>query len=83
MVNVTGDRPYAPSDLGMDPLTGLYTRAAANRIVLEGVRRAQENDTVISVALLDVDRFQAFDEEYGLMAGDALLKRVAGGSICR
>ena len=78
MVNVTGDKPYAPTDLEMDPLTGLYTRAAANRIVLEGVRRAQENETVISVALLDVDRFQAFDEKYGLMAGDALLKRVAG-----
>lgn len=78
MVNVAGDRSYAPSDLEMDPLTGLYNRVAANRIVLEGVRQAQENDTVISVALLDVDRFQAFDEEYGLMAGDVLLERVAG-----
>ena len=39
---------------------------------------AEERGEVISVALLDVDRFETFDEEHGLMAGDALLRQVAG-----
>lgn len=65
-------------DLERDELTGLLTRAAANLIIQSGVESAEETGEVISVALLDVDRFEAFDEEHGLMAGDALLKRVAG-----
>ena len=64
-------------DLERDPLTGLYTRASANRIVKIGIEEAQGDEGVISVALLDIDRFEHFDEEHGLSAGDALLKSVS------
>ena len=64
-------------DLERDPLTGLYTRASANRIVKNGIEEAQGDEGVISVALLDIDRFEHFDEEHGLSAGDALLKSVS------
>ena len=56
-------------DLERDPLTGLYTRASANRIVKIGIEEAQGDGGMISVALLDVDRFELFDEEHGLSAG--------------
>ncbi|MEE9199438.1 MAG: GGDEF domain-containing protein [Dehalococcoidia bacterium] len=75
---VPKDQPFALEGQDRDELTGLYTRAAANLIVRAGVREANEKDGAISIALLDVDRFEAFDEEHGLMAGDALLRRVAG-----
>ena len=37
-------------DLERDPLTGLYTRASANRIVKIGIEEAQGDEGVISVA---------------------------------
>ena len=64
-------------DLERDPLTGLYTRASANRIVKIGIEEALGDGGMISVALLDVDRFELFDEEHGLSAGGC----IAEGSV--
>lgn len=65
------------NDLERDELTGLYTRAAANSIVQSKVMEAQEEEGVVSVALLDVDQFETFDTDYGLAAGDALLRQIS------
>ena len=74
----TEDKLSTLHELKRDELTGLYTHAAANLTIKAGVGEATDNGGTLSIALLDVDRFEAFDEEYGLMAGDALLKQIAG-----
>ncbi len=64
------------ADGGVDELTGLLNRAAVTELVHALIQDASA-DHPISVALLDVDRFAAFDYEHGLEVGDALLAAVA------
>ena len=63
-------------DNGLDQLTSLPTRSAALRMVLEAVQSAS-SDHPLSLALLDVDRFAAFDHQHGIEMGDSLLAAVA------
>lgn len=64
------------AELTQDELTGLLNRSAALQVVKDEIARAT-SDHPLSVALLDVDRFAAFDYEHGLELGDALLAAVA------
>lgn len=59
-----------------DDLTGLLNRAAVQALIHDLIQQATA-DHPLSVALLDVDRFAAFDYEHGLEVGDALLAAVA------
>jgi diguanylate cyclase (GGDEF)-like protein len=61
-----------------DVLTGVF-----NRLRLDGdldvlLARADRYGQQFCVALLDVDRFKAFNDSYGHLAGDATLRAVAG-----
>ncbi|MBM2826730.1 MAG: hypothetical protein HW403_794 [Dehalococcoidia bacterium] len=64
------------SGTSVDELTGLLNRNAVVQMVQEDVRGASDANP-LSVALLDVDRFAALDHQYGIEAGDALLREVA------
>lgn len=60
-----------------DGLTGLHNRAALNaRLAWEG-RRATRGDLPLSVLMIDVDHFKRFNDRYGHLAGDDILRRVA------
>ena len=72
----TSGRLTRAQDLERDELTGLHTRTAANTILHARVLEAGESEGVVSVALLDVDQFEAFDVDHGLSTGDALLKEI-------
>jgi diguanylate cyclase (GGDEF)-like protein len=56
-----------------DPLTGLPNR----RVWDAELRRAAGQDRLITVAVLDLDHFKAFNDTYGHPAGDLLLKETA------
>ena len=60
-----------------DGLTGLYNRHFFNEILpreLDHARRYQEN---LSVLLLDVDGFKKYNDTFGHLQGDIVLKAVA------
>jgi diguanylate cyclase (GGDEF)-like protein len=57
-----------------DELTGLLNRRAWDEQLAS--RSAQRN-AQLSVALLDLDRFKAYNDTHGHLAGDALLQQVA------
>lgn len=60
-----------------DSLTGLYNRRG---LELEGrrlIQRATKNRDVVSVAMLDCDRFKLINDEFGHRAGDDALKFLA------
>ena len=49
-------------------------------------KRAQRNDACLSLILLDVDFFKKFNDRYGHLAGDAVLRsvgRVMSGQVVR
>ncbi|MGH7590882.1 MAG: diguanylate cyclase, partial [Gemmatimonadales bacterium] len=60
-----------------DSLTGLHNRGYFDERFREEVVRAKRHHRVLSVAMLDVDRFKVFNDSWGHSAGDIALKEVA------
>ena len=60
-----------------DGLTGVPNRRAFDeRLTLE-CRRAMRNRTPLSLLMIDIDFFKAYNDEYGHPSGDQCLKKVA------
>ena len=68
-----------------DPLTGLLNHRAFHRRLEEEAARAQRGGTTLAVVMLDLDNFGFFNNVYGHIAGDRVLRRVAERlqEICR
>ncbi len=62
----------------LDPLTGLPNRAAwTERLELEVARRQRYGGQLL-LAVLDIDHFKRINDGYGHLAGDRVLKIIAG-----
>jgi diguanylate cyclase (GGDEF)-like protein len=60
-----------------DPLTGLANRRSLfERIEIE-MAHALRSDTPLSVAMIDLDHFKDFNDRYGHVAGDTVLRSIA------
>ncbi len=60
-----------------DPLTGLANRRSLyERIEIE-MAHALRAETPLSVAMIDLDRFKDYNDRYGHVAGDTLLRSIA------
>lgn len=62
-------------DAHLDELTGLYNRRYFNKLSSKTSARADINQ--ISIIMLDVDYFKEYNDTYGHLAGDHVLKQVA------
>ena len=61
----------------LDQLTSVPNRRGFdNRMDMEWVRAIREN-TLISILIIDVDKFKVYNDTYGHQQGDAVLKAVA------
>lgn len=60
-----------------DPLTGLANRRAFDTAIEREWGRTARNNAVMSLILLDLDGFKAFNDRYGHAAGDDALRRAA------
>lgn len=58
-------------------LTGLYRREVILDVLERECARAGQCGEPISVAMIDIDRFKAFNDDHGHLAGDLVLQRVA------
>lgn len=58
----------------VDTLTGLPNRRHLMATLMKEVERAQRYTLPLSVLFIDLDRFKAFNDTYGHLAGDALLR---------
>ncbi len=61
----------------LDGLTGLVNRRSYERVLSREVRRAARSREPMTVAMIDVDEFKAFNDTLGHAAGDAVLRAVA------
>ncbi|MGE4317814.1 MAG: diguanylate cyclase [Deferribacterales bacterium] len=60
-----------------DELTSLYNKRYFNRMFDFELRRAQRNGTDITLAVIDIDFFKNYNDTYGHLKGDKVLRRVA------
>ena len=60
-----------------DSLTGLANRRAWDETLDTGATRARREGTPLCVAVLDLDHFKAFNDDYGHREGDHFLRRCA------
>lgn len=61
-----------------DPLTGLFNRRYLIDTLDRELQRGAARGQSVSVAMLDVDRFKAFNDTFGHAAGDAVLSQIGG-----
>jgi two-component system cell cycle response regulator len=66
------------NDFLFDELTGVYSRRAGMERLREEFARAHRNQKVFSVAMVDIDHFKRINDTYGHLAGDSVLREVAG-----
>ena len=60
-----------------DSLTGLDNRGTFDTVLAKEALRASRSGRPLSVLFVDVDHFKAFNDYYGHLAGDDVLRRVA------
>jgi diguanylate cyclase (GGDEF)-like protein len=77
--NVVSDAPPAqisdPS--GIDPVTGLHTRAFIEQQLGKEIARARRQNTALSLATVHLDEFAEINKRYGQSAMDSALKELA------
>ncbi len=60
-----------------DPLTGIWNRGALFELLRAEAERVQRKATSLSLFLIDLDNFKRMNDEFGHLAGDAILHEVA------
>jgi diguanylate cyclase (GGDEF)-like protein len=60
-----------------DPLTGLFNHRGIHKRLAGESLRAQQNDSELSLVMMDLDDFKELNDTYGHPAGDAALRKVA------
>lgn len=60
-----------------DGLTGLANRHALDRMLTSLLRETATRRGAISMIMIDIDHFKAFNDQYGHQAGDAVLRTVS------
>jgi len=61
-----------------DPVTGINNRAALNATIDREVNLSHRHGYALSVIMLDLDHFKRINDEHGHLAGDTVLRTVAG-----
>lgn len=59
-----------------DELTGVFVRRHFLERFEEELRRSIKHDLPLAVLMLDIDHFKRYNDEYGHLAGDSVLKQV-------
>ena len=60
-----------------DPLTGLGNRKYFDRMIDQAVQTALANNEPLSLLMFDIDHFKSFNDSYGHLTGDQVLRLVA------
>lgn len=67
----------AQKEANSDPLTGIANRKLLEMTLRRLAKEAEGGDHPFSLVLVDIDHFKRFNDDYGHLIGDAVLKNVA------
>jgi len=62
----------------VDELTGLLNRRSLDELITSEIGRHSRYGGILSIIILDLDSFKAFNDNYGHLAGDKLLREIGG-----
>ena len=74
---LTHYRAALEAQVRLDPLTDVANRLALDEAVAREWHRTLRNGTPLSLLMVDVDHFKAYNDHYGHVAGDHTLQQVA------
>lgn len=60
----------------VDKLTGLFNRRSLDEVITSEINRHTRYGGVFSLIILDLDLFKTFNDKYGHLAGDDLLRKI-------
>lgn len=67
----------AMTEAERDFLTGAYNRKAFDRRLIDAMEIAKEEESELTLLMLDIDHFKHFNDNFGHLIGDEVLKIVA------
>ena len=59
-----------------DHLTSIYNRRSIEKIIDQEINRCQRNQHILSLMLVDIDRFKHINDKLGHLSGDNAIKKV-------
>jgi diguanylate cyclase len=78
IANLQRDLDEVRREAMLDPLTKLYNRARFDTYLIDAMKEARITGTPLCLLLVDIDNFKAFNDSYGHLTGDQVLRLVAG-----
>ncbi len=75
--DILQDELIMRNDSVRDHLTRLYNRRFADEFIEREVRRAYRGRLPLALMLIDVDFFKSYNDHFGHLSGDEVLRRVA------
>lgn len=67
----------AHRELQIDPLTEIGNRKFFESQLIYAMREARDNNAILSMLMIDIDHFKKFNDTYGHVVGDQVLRLVA------
>ena len=61
----------------VDGLTGVYNRRYYQEELERNLKLSQRNEQTLSIVIFDLDHFKSYNDKYGHLVGDQLLKEIA------
>ena len=77
MLELKRSRDFLERSARIDGLTGVNNRREFEKTLELEWRRSSRTRQPLSLIMLDVDHFKAFNDKYGHLAGDSCLRRIA------
>ncbi len=77
MLELKRSRDFLERSARIDGLTGINNRREFEKALELEWRRCSRTRQPLSLIMLDVDHFKAFNDQYGHLAGDSCLRRIA------
>ncbi len=76
-VKLEGENADLTETHPVDALTGLINQRTFERLMVEELRRAERSQTSLALLLADIDQLQTLARDFGQVAADNALRRVA------
>jgi len=79
-MSIENSRLYAEAEekARVDDLTRLLNRRSLDELMSSEINRHSRYGSVFSLIILDLDGFKAFNDNYGHLAGDKMLREIGG-----